>query len=79
MMGALTVIMLMGSVVTSGVGITYTPELRAPVYQPRRLGWDVTTPESFPLQMLYTGDQQLLMPLILPSISRSLVRRGDER
>lgn len=55
-MCALTAITLVGFVITSGLAITYTPELRAPIYELRCLGWDVTTPESFPLQMLYTDD-----------------------
>ena len=79
MMGSFTAVMLVGYVVTSGVATAYTPELRALVYKSRRLGWDVTTPESFPLQMLYTGYQQLLIPFISDCISRSLVRRGDVR
>ena len=58
MMGALTAVMLVGCVTAGGVATTYTPELRAPVYEPRRLGWGMTTPESFLLQVLHTGDQQ---------------------
>lgn len=47
-MCSLTAIMLVRCIITSGLAIAYTPELRAPIYEPRCLGWAVTTPESFP-------------------------------
>lgn len=62
MMFAFTCIILMGCVVMSRVATTYTPELRALRTK--------ASPESFPLQMLYTGDQQLLIPPSSLTLSR---------